>query len=265
MPPARDSRPAMFLDVAQRFGRRDGAAYPLRTSDAPTLTAAAWAQHQLVQALRVWVTAAGFPSPSAWIKGDHLSRTTWGRIIRGEQWVTLENLAFLASRFGEAAQLQIAALAGSLNGQNLPEPPAAALAPRRLRAPVRSTLQQRQERIRNGLAGKNSQPLNAEDSLWAALLDLAEKAGVEPPEALLVYEGPEVGLWSEPGWEGSVTLLDRQGPPLPLAGGYCVLSGDSTPQVDAVVADFVFDSLDGPAFVSREAVIIGPDRISFEQ
>ena len=262
MPPARESRPAMFVDVPQRFGRLDGAAYPLRAADAPALTAAAWAQHQLVQGIRTWVVAAGFSTPSRWIAEDGLSRTTWGRIIRGEQWVTLENLAFLAARFGEAAEQQVAALAGSLNGRDLPEAPLAARSTRP--RPTRSTLESRQERIRNGL-GKNIQAENAEDSVWLALLDLAEKAKVEPPESVLVYEGDEVGLWSEPGWEGSVTLLDPTGPPLPVVGGYLILSGEPRPQADVVVADYVADSPDGPGFTSREAVITGPNTVGFEQ
>jgi len=264
MPPARESRPAMFVDVPQRFGRRDGAAYPLRAADAPALTAAAWAQHQLVQGLRVWVVEAGFDTPTAWIGEDGLSRTTWGRIIRGEQWVTLENLAFLAGRFGEAAQRQVEDLAASLNGRNLPEVPAAALAGRRVSRPVRSTLKSRQERIRNGM-GKDLGPKDAEDSVWVALMTLAEQANVDPPESILVYEGEEVGLWSEPGWEGSVTLLDRKAPPLPVVDGYLVLSGQARPQTDVVVADYVADSIDGPGFTSREAVITRGNTVKFEQ
>ena len=260
MPPARNSIPAMFVDAADRFGRRDRATYPHRVASAPTLTAAAWAQHELVQALRVWVVTEGFSTPNAWITGLRLSKTKWGRIIRGEQWVSLEDLAFLARQFGEPAQAQVARLASSLNGQNLPQAPVAAAG---RRAPQRMSASTARERARNGLGKAGAPPETAVDSLWVALTDLAEREGVATPSSILIWEGDEPSLWGEAGGDASVTLLFREGPPLPFVDGYCVLGGEAVVGQEVVVADLLLDAEEGLIFRDRRGIVTTGNRLDW--
>lgn len=250
MPPSKEATPAMFLEVPQRFGLRGGATYPVRVQSAPTLTAAAWAQHQLIQALRVWITEAGYASPNAWMKSARLSRNIWGKIMRGEQWVNLGHLALLASHFEDQAKRHVASLASTLSGTNLPQPPVEAL-PRR--APQRSSAAALRERARNGLA--KSGEMSAVDSVWMALEDLAQRKGVSPPKSLLVYEGVTAGLRGTPGGQVSVTLPDPAGPPLPVINGYCVLEERSIPADFIAIIGFEDQAPDGQEFADVGALI----------
>lgn len=250
MPPSTEATPAMFLDVPQRFGLRGGATYPVSVQSAPTLTAAAWAQHQLIQALRVWIVEAGFSSPNAWMRSARLSRNIWGKIMRGEQWVNLGHLALLASHFEDQAERHVASLASSLSGTNLPQPPSEAL-PRR--APQRSSAEALRERARNGLA--KSGRVSATESAWMALDDLAQRKGVCPPKSMLVYEGVTPGLRGVPGGQVSVTLPDPAGPPLPIVDGYCVLGERSVPANFVTVIGFEEHAPDGQEFADVGALI----------
>lgn len=259
MPPATSGIPAMYMDMPQRFGQPGGGAYPLRAEDTPVLTAAAWAQHQLMQSLRVWVVAAGYSSPRDWISRRRV-KSTWRRLMRGEQWVTLEDLAFLAQEFGEPAERQVGALVSSLSGQNLPQAPTAALPPR---PPRRISAMAAAERARNGLAKGGFPALTATDSVWMALNSLAERERVQIPRSLLTFEGEGVGLWGEPGRDASVTLPDPEGPPLRVIDDYYVLKEPYGSSRQMVIADLVRDSDGELMFTGREAFISPAGTLDF--